>query len=136
MQALRQRHQSVGGQPAANPYDVTGGVLDGSKYRGRLGFSGSAERQITMTWQRKREFMFSSTFDMKVLIVSFWFPPANVVGAIRVGKLARYLDRHGYEVRVLTTNIGGDQSLPLGSAGTGSPIWVGPSAAVRQPRWV
>ena len=50
---------------------------------------------------------------MKVLIVSFWFPPANVVGAIRVGKLARYLDRHGHEVRVLTTNIGGDQSLPL-----------------------
>jgi glycosyltransferase involved in cell wall biosynthesis len=50
---------------------------------------------------------------MKVLIVSFWFPPANVVGAIRVGKLARYLDRHGYEVRVLTTKIGGDLSLPL-----------------------
>jgi glycosyltransferase involved in cell wall biosynthesis len=50
---------------------------------------------------------------MKVLIVSFWFPPANVVGAIRVGKLARYLDRHGYEVRVLTTKIGGDRSLPL-----------------------
>jgi glycosyltransferase involved in cell wall biosynthesis len=50
---------------------------------------------------------------MRVLIVSFWFPPANVVGAIRVGKLARYLDRHGYEVRVLTTKIGGDLSLPL-----------------------
>jgi glycosyltransferase involved in cell wall biosynthesis len=50
---------------------------------------------------------------MKVLIVSFWFPPANVVGAIRVGKLARYLDRHGYEVRVLTTKIDGDRSLPL-----------------------
>jgi len=50
---------------------------------------------------------------MKVLIVSFWFPPANVVGAIRVGKLARYLDRHGYEVRVLTTEIGGDRSLPV-----------------------
>ena len=50
---------------------------------------------------------------MKVLIVSFWFPPANVVGAIRVGKLARYLVRHGYEVRILTTKIGGDRSLPL-----------------------
>jgi len=50
---------------------------------------------------------------MKVLIVSFWFPPANVVGAIRVGKLARYLDRHGYDVRVLTAKLGGDQSLPL-----------------------
>ena len=50
---------------------------------------------------------------MRVLIVSFWFPPANVVGAIRVGKLARYLDRHGYEVRILTTKIGEDLSLPL-----------------------
>ena len=77
------------------------------------GFSESSEQQIAMTWPRKREFIFGSIFDMKVLIVSFWFPPANVVGAIRVGKLARYLDRHGHEVRVLTTNIGGDQSLPL-----------------------
>lgn len=48
---------------------------------------------------------------MKVLIVSFWFPPANVVGAIRVGKLARYLDRREYEVRILTTKIGGDRSF-------------------------
>jgi len=50
---------------------------------------------------------------MKVLIVSFWFPPANVVGAIRVGKLARYLDQHGYDVRILTTELGDDRSLPL-----------------------
>jgi glycosyltransferase involved in cell wall biosynthesis len=50
---------------------------------------------------------------MNVLIVSFWFPPSNVVGAIRVGKLARYLDRRGYGLRVLTTDIGGDRSLPL-----------------------
>ena len=57
--------------------------------------------------------IFSAASDMRVLIVSFWFPPANVVGAIRVGKLARYLDGHGYEVRVLTTKIGGDRSLPL-----------------------
>ena len=50
---------------------------------------------------------------MKVLIVAFWFPPSNVIGAIRLGKLARYLTRHGYEVRVLTTDIGKDRSLPL-----------------------
>jgi glycosyltransferase involved in cell wall biosynthesis len=50
---------------------------------------------------------------MKVLIVSFWFPPSNVVGAIRVGKLARYLHRRGYDLRVLTTDIGEDRSLPL-----------------------
>jgi glycosyltransferase involved in cell wall biosynthesis len=51
---------------------------------------------------------------MKILIVAFWFPPSNVIGAVRVGKLARHLDRRGHDVRVLTTNnIGGDQSQPL-----------------------
>ena len=50
---------------------------------------------------------------MRVLIVAFWFPPSNVIGAVRVGKLARYLDRHGHEVRVLTTDISEDRSLPL-----------------------
>jgi glycosyltransferase involved in cell wall biosynthesis len=50
---------------------------------------------------------------MKVLIVSFSFPPSNVAGAIRVGKLARYLDLQGHELRVLTTDIGPDRSLPL-----------------------
>jgi hypothetical protein len=50
---------------------------------------------------------------MKVLIVSFSFPPSNVVGAIRVGKLARYLDSRGYDLRVLTTDIVEDRSLPL-----------------------
>src|SRR5690349_6810833 len=50
---------------------------------------------------------------MKILIVAFWFPPANVIGAIRVGKLARYLDRRGHDVRVLTTEIGGDRSQPI-----------------------
>ena len=39
---------------------------------------------------------------MKVLIVSFAFPPSNVIGAVRVGKLARYLDHRGHDVRVLT----------------------------------
>lgn len=50
---------------------------------------------------------------MRVLIVSFSFPPTNVVGAIRVGKLARYLHRNGHDLRVLTTDIGADRSLPL-----------------------
>ncbi|MBV8506534.1 MAG: glycosyltransferase [Alphaproteobacteria bacterium] len=49
---------------------------------------------------------------MKVLIVSFAFPPANVIGAVRVGKLARYLDRRGHDVRVLTTDVVEDRSLP------------------------
>ena len=55
----------------------------------------------------------SSETAMKILIVSFWFPPSNVVGAIRVGKLARFLVRHGHELRVLTTDIVEDRSLPL-----------------------
>jgi hypothetical protein len=50
---------------------------------------------------------------MRVLIVAFCFPPANVIGAIRVGKLARYLDRLGHEVRVLSSETGEDRSLPL-----------------------
>jgi hypothetical protein len=50
---------------------------------------------------------------MKILIVGFWFPPANMIGAIRLGKLAQYLDRHGHDVRALTTDIAEDKSLPL-----------------------
>jgi hypothetical protein len=50
---------------------------------------------------------------MKVLLVSFAFPPSNVIGAVRLGKFARYLDHRGHEVRVLTTDIVEDRSLPL-----------------------
>ena len=50
---------------------------------------------------------------MKILIVSFAFPPSNVIGAVRVGKLARYLDRRRHDVRVLTTDLVEDRSLPL-----------------------
>jgi glycosyltransferase involved in cell wall biosynthesis len=50
---------------------------------------------------------------MKILIIGFWFPPANVIGAVRLGKLARYLDRHGHDVRVLTADVAEDRSLPL-----------------------
>jgi len=50
---------------------------------------------------------------MRVLIATFAFPPSNVIGAVRVGKLARYLDRSGHDVRVLTTDIVADRSLPL-----------------------
>ena len=37
-----------------------------------------------------------------MLIVSFLFPPANAVGAVRVGKLAKYLPQFGWEPIVLT----------------------------------
>jgi len=54
-----------------------------------------------------------SLSQMKVLIVSFAFPPSNVIGAVRVGKLARYLDQRGHDVRVLATDLVEDRSLPL-----------------------
>lgn len=50
---------------------------------------------------------------MKILIVSFAFPPSNVIGAVRVGKLARHLDHRGHDVRVLTADVGDDLTLPL-----------------------
>ncbi len=46
---------------------------------------------------------------MKILIVSFFFPPHNCIGAVRVGKFAKYLQRQGHEVRVLTAR---DQPQP------------------------
>jgi hypothetical protein len=50
---------------------------------------------------------------MKILIVAFRFPPSNFIGAVRVGKLASYLYRRGYGLRVLTTDISEDRSLPV-----------------------
>lgn len=45
---------------------------------------------------------------MRVLIVSYVFPPFNIIGAVRVGKLAKYLDRFGHDVRVIAAD-----ALPL-----------------------
>src|SRR4051794_27287817 len=39
---------------------------------------------------------------LKVLLVSAWFPPANVIGAIRVGHFAKSFHDDGHDVRVLT----------------------------------
>lgn len=39
---------------------------------------------------------------LKILIVSWYFPPANEIGAVRVGKLAEYLAARGHEAHVLT----------------------------------
>src|SRR3954451_6634615 len=51
---------------------------------------------------------------LKVLLVSAWFPPANAIGAIRVGHFAKSFHDAGHDVRVLTAQNPGDQSLPLG----------------------
>lgn len=39
---------------------------------------------------------------MRILIVSFYFPPYNSIGALRLGKTAKYLHRLGHDLRVLT----------------------------------
>lgn len=46
---------------------------------------------------------------MKLLLVSFFFPPYNAIGAVRLSKLAKSLVAAGHEVRVLTA---AGQQLP------------------------
>ncbi|HEY3398206.1 MAG TPA: glycosyltransferase [Armatimonadota bacterium] len=41
---------------------------------------------------------------MRILLVSFHFPPYNIIGAVTVGKTAKYLTQLGHEVRVLTAD--------------------------------
>lgn len=51
---------------------------------------------------------------LRLLIVSWYFPPANAIGAVRVGKLARFLRERGHAVRVVAARDAGlDRSLPL-----------------------
>ncbi|WP_377887632.1 glycosyltransferase [Alkalihalobacillus sp. R86527] len=47
---------------------------------------------------------------MKILVVSYYFPPYNTIGAIRVSKTAKYLKQCGHEVKILTAK---NQTLPL-----------------------
>jgi hypothetical protein len=51
----------------------------------------------------------------RVLIVSFVFPPLNDIGAVRIGKFAKYLPQFGWEPIVLTVNEvkGEPQGLPV-----------------------
>jgi len=39
---------------------------------------------------------------MRILMISFGFPPANSIGCVRTGKIAKYLTRFGHEVRVIS----------------------------------
>ena len=48
---------------------------------------------------------------MRILLISYCFPPFNSIGAIRPGKLASYLVSQGHDVRVLTCS---NQPFPLG----------------------
>lgn len=39
---------------------------------------------------------------MKILVVSYYYPPFNCIGSLRVGKMTKYLRKNGHEVKVLT----------------------------------
>lgn len=40
--------------------------------------------------------------NVRILIVSWYFPPTNTMGALRVGKFAKFLVARGHDVRVLS----------------------------------
>lgn len=46
---------------------------------------------------------------MKIFFISFFFPPFNTIGAIRTGKMAKYLVSQGHEIRIISAD---DQPLP------------------------
>lgn len=48
---------------------------------------------------------------MRILMISYFFPPFNSVGAVRPIKLAEFLHTKGHDVYVIA---GGDQPFPLG----------------------
>ncbi|MBN1668946.1 MAG: glycosyltransferase [Anaerolineales bacterium] len=45
---------------------------------------------------------------MRILIISYYFPPFNTIGAVRVGKSAKYLQQFGHEIQVITAR---DQAI-------------------------
>jgi len=50
---------------------------------------------------------------MKILLVSWYFPPINDVAAVRTGAMAEYFRKQGHDVVVLTAARVGDASLAL-----------------------
>lgn len=65
---------------------------------------------------------------MRILVVSWYMPPQNAMGALRVGKLCKYLVRMGHDVRALT--VGLDLS-PVGRL----PVEIPEDRIVRAP-WI
>ncbi|MGQ9550588.1 MAG: glycosyltransferase [Roseiflexus sp.] len=64
---------------------------------------------------------------MRILLITYYFPPYNIVASVRTGKTAKYLWRHGHEVRVLTA-----QRLPFAA---NLPLEI-PSDAVIRTRYI
>jgi glycosyltransferase involved in cell wall biosynthesis len=51
---------------------------------------------------------------MRILIISYFFPPFNSIGAVRVGKIAKYLYRQNVDLRIITAlNQPLPENLPL-----------------------
>lgn len=73
---------------------------------------------------------------MKILLVSWYFPPANTIAALRIGKLAKYLLNQGHDVRVVAgKGLPYLQSLPLDipAENVAYARWVDVNAG---PRWL
>ncbi len=64
---------------------------------------------------------------MRILFVSYYFPPFNTIGAVRVGKMARCLEDFGHEVRVIAAD---DQMLP-----PTLPVEINEDRVIRTPWW-
>lgn len=48
---------------------------------------------------------------MRILLLTWFFPPTNAIGAVRTGKFARHLMQEGHDLRVVTVRNG---ELPAG----------------------
>src|SRR3954470_13508009 len=64
---------------------------------------------------------------MRILIVSYAFPPFNSIGGVRVGKTAKYLVHAGHDVRVIAA-----QDQPFAPT---LPLEI-PEQNVRYTRWL
>jgi glycosyltransferase involved in cell wall biosynthesis len=53
--------------------------------------------------------------NRKALFISYYFPPDNAIGAVRIGKFSKYISEFGWNPIVLTVNRsdGQDTSLPV-----------------------
>src|SRR3954469_21113017 len=78
------------------------GAESGPKGSRLTGFASSTIDQATASRPGSMAEQPGSVDAMKVLILSWYFPPSNTIGAIRVGKLAKYLMRGDVDVRVVT----------------------------------
>ena len=51
--------------------------------------------------------------NKKLLIISYYFPPFNIIGSMRFGEMVKYLERYGWQCHVLTVHSKGDLDVNL-----------------------